>query len=606
MIEGVIREDDFAATPALLGCPRPENPLTTANRVLNHFLDVQRGGRGLTVAGEVGIPAPDWALGLQGRGPGPSENQYSVLDARVYQYQSLTASSREMRDKSTALFFRTLGHVLHLVEDMAQPQHTRNDPHAGCADLLTPIVGGHSWYEQYTEDRTLRRGSQRGGEPPPEIVLTGYEPVSVRPYRDFFTDAARRGMADFSSRNFLTAGTNLGSAPDPCGGLVDPPCVEASYRKALTTFSSPTLKGSITGTVTLYRRDVVDALTGQVIRDVPVSSWSVWDAYLQTRGLLPRFSLNRLNYVAMADILLPRAVGYAAGLLDRFFRGQIDARISDTPVLSLRVTNRTAGETMSGELALHYESSDGTRKRLASWSGVTLTPDQTTEPLTMPALPLDHAEPGRYLVVFRGQLGDEVEAVSARWIGAGVYRVQLWYDTFYPSDDGIVQFYPTASPGDTSLLVDGYVSHTRWAFYEGGGGESRAGQVFYVYRPPEVGPGDVATVRFMGQCQGAGGVSPVPAELVELEPPRDLEELEAYIWSTGPPIRRTLHPFTVMASSWASALTATVRLDGARFLGIRVLAQPEASPPPPPPPFPPLTTSYAECRATGLVQGAPQ
>ena len=158
-------------------------------------------------------------------------------------------------------------------------------------------------------------------------MLTGYAPVPNRPYGEFFTDSARRGIADFSSRNFLTVGTNLGGSPDPCDGLVEPPCVEAAYQRVATTFSSQTLKGPVSGTVILYTRDVVDALTGEVIPHVPVSSRSVWDEYLRTRGFLEKYTLNRLNYVAMADILLPRAVGYAAGFLDTFFRGRLDGKL---------------------------------------------------------------------------------------------------------------------------------------------------------------------------------------------------------------------------------------------------------------------------------------
>src|SRR5262249_44735731 len=130
MIEGTIREDDFQ--PHRL-CDQPKNPPSKLDRSLNHFFDVQRGGRGLTVLkSQRGFPAPDWALGRQGRGPSKTQNQFSVLDARVYQLMSLTEPKKEDREQNTALLFRTLGQVTHLLQDMAQPQHTRNDPHAGC------------------------------------------------------------------------------------------------------------------------------------------------------------------------------------------------------------------------------------------------------------------------------------------------------------------------------------------------------------------------------------------------------------------------------------------------------------------------------------------
>src|SRR3972149_9342207 len=108
MTAGAIREDDFHPPP---GCRQPLNPPSAMDRPLNHFLDVQRGGRGLTVLGlERGFPAPDWALGLQGRGPGDTQNQFSVLDDRVYQLRSLTAPTRDERDRNTALLIRHVDH----------------------------------------------------------------------------------------------------------------------------------------------------------------------------------------------------------------------------------------------------------------------------------------------------------------------------------------------------------------------------------------------------------------------------------------------------------------------------------------------------------------
>ena len=85
--------------------------------------------------------------------------------------------------------------------------------------------------------------------------------------------------------------------------------------------------------VRLYLRTMLDPVSGAAIPDVAVSSRSVWDQHLELRGDLPKFSLNVLNYDSISAVLLPRAVGYAAGLLDHFFagtaRGQCPARRGD-------------------------------------------------------------------------------------------------------------------------------------------------------------------------------------------------------------------------------------------------------------------------------------
>src|SRR5262245_55233780 len=263
MVEGAIREDDFAHNiPAeALGCLPPQNPSSKINRPLNHFFDVQRGGRGLTVLEDtVGLPAVDWALGRQGRGPNQDQNQFSLPDARDYQLGSLTAVTRESRERNTARMFRALGQVLHILEDMAQPQHTRNDRHAGCVGFFG---GEHSWYEDYIDKRATGRPF-RGRGPAPTLALDGYPPVQLASYQDFFTGP--QGMADFSSRNFFSAGTNLPDLANllpfnRCGGLTQPICEPAAYAPEEIDWAVTTLAGlTLTGKIKFYTLDIVDPL----------------------------------------------------------------------------------------------------------------------------------------------------------------------------------------------------------------------------------------------------------------------------------------------------------------------------------------------------------
>ena len=61
-----------------------------------------------------------------------------------------------MRKAYWATLFRSLGDVVHLIQDMGQPQHTRNDPHAG--KLGRGWIAGHtSIYEKYIEARATAR-----------------------------------------------------------------------------------------------------------------------------------------------------------------------------------------------------------------------------------------------------------------------------------------------------------------------------------------------------------------------------------------------------------------------------------------------------------------
>ena len=420
LIEGVIREDDYQRLTFLeriLGCEPPLNPLSAIDRPKHHFFDVQRGGAGITVVG--GLPAPDWALGLQGRGPADNQNQFSLPDARGYQLSSLTASSRVERGRNTALLFRTLGHAMHVLQDMAQPQHTRNDPHLGCANALAQFVAGEkSWYEKYTEARALNEPYRTRRDANP-VVLSGYGPVSFQAYRDHWTNASGSGLAEFSSRNFFSAGTNMGPFSPlggPCGGLREPVCDAQAYRTEDFDFTIPTLTGqALTGRVRFFLRDIADPLTAQVVQNVRVSSRSLWDQHLETNQQPPKFSLNTYNYDSIADVLLPRAVGYSAGLLDYFFRGQLDVDLvsdsTDPSVARITGTNSSPDSLVDGTLTLYADDgTTGTRSPVTA-----LDPTAAAVANVLPGGALTSAPfqtPGgaeRFVAVYQGTLGNELK-----------------------------------------------------------------------------------------------------------------------------------------------------------------------------------------------------
>src|SRR5262247_2683048 len=97
----------------------------------HHFYDPIY-DRGLTANLGVAVPAGrrafEWSLesteGIVGQ-------DFSWRDGRRYFLDALTLRDPADREEAMAQTFRTLGHVLHLIQDMAVPEHTRNDWHAG-------------------------------------------------------------------------------------------------------------------------------------------------------------------------------------------------------------------------------------------------------------------------------------------------------------------------------------------------------------------------------------------------------------------------------------------------------------------------------------------
>jgi len=173
-----------------------------------------------------------------------------------------------------------------------------------------------------------------------------------------------------------------------------------------------------TAAMTFYQNTVTDIYTGSTTQNLRMTSGSIFDLDLKTRSEAPVFTLNSFNYQAQADILVPVAEGYSAGLLNYFFRGSMTAGGNSN---GFSITNNTmngsASENMSGRFSLYYDDTSGNRDPLGGpdpqlpgpWTisipgnGTALT-DINGNPLSFTP-PSDAATPGQYTLVFQGVLG---------------------------------------------------------------------------------------------------------------------------------------------------------------------------------------------------------
>ena len=374
-MRGAIREDDYrkASFPCVTNPPNPQEGVTV-DRPVNHFYDpINDQSLGIGSA-----KAFDWALGTanaltDGNAPeADRDNHYTVFDAREALFRALTgmngtgsraigaggstpssASDKDaVRKAYWATTFRALGDLVHLIQDMAQPQHTRADPHlTECPDAVRAVLGGKSVYEDYVDARATGSLFELPGNikmtPPPLVYVDPANPYPIPRFNDYvsyFTtqhvqpgsgDAAvlaRRGLADYSNRGFFTARTNFNTS-SPRYDL--PPSDLTAYgtETVTTDWTGRQLPG---GGATLLTHSVVDSYApGHSRAQVPLTTLSVWDGWLQNRGFAKRYRLNRYNYDAMADLLIPRAVAYSAGLIDYFFRGRMEIALPDEGVYAI-------------------------------------------------------------------------------------------------------------------------------------------------------------------------------------------------------------------------------------------------------------------------------
>ena len=379
---GAIREDDNPSEDP----PTPQDVAPGLNRPLNHFFDPIF-NRALEVPGLILVEGdihknPDWAIGTFDSFADPNtpepqrKNHFTILDAREAMFRALTlltyngtgypaiaagadaATKQQWRQAYWATAFRALGDVLHLNQDMAQPQHTRNEPHSGklCPSSQICVPGHTSVYEKYINARALLQTSFSSGHPfnapltmpAMPLSISSYPIPSFEKYTDYWSTAPGnqavhgKGLADYSNRGFFTAAKNFESTeyPSPSrnpSSYVIASLVPTRWDGSASTDSTPTH---------VYYGEVADAWQQSSTANVPLTTYSLWDQFVRAQSSAPAYSLNRLNYDAMANLLLPRAVAYSAGLINFFFRGRIDIELPDEGVFALADHASDEGFTM--------------------------------------------------------------------------------------------------------------------------------------------------------------------------------------------------------------------------------------------------------------------
>lgn len=446
-------------------------------RPLFHFFDP------LNDEGLLFFTSPTWAL--EDKGKIHLLQNHSFADARNHLYKALTLSDDNERQKYFGKTFESLGRVIHHIQDMAQPQHVRLDIHLNLnwTDEELPLER-RSRYEIYTEDKAT-------GRIPGGLPYDGYPSVTFTTARKFWHTASKnpkdgQGLAEFTNRNFLSAGTNFdtdrypspvpllgpsnpipfhtllleegidcnptppppppppGNGDGSCGRDCTPPVLAVSVTATTTAPALPPAC-SLQGSMTFVATNVQDNYAGTRVQNDRASTLSVFDQDLEKNNLPLTYTLNRFNFRAAYPHLIPKAVAYSAGLIDYFFRGRLEAEdvtFTDTGI-TLRVKNaidvkkypqwdKEVLYDSGGTLVISYRYKLNGQERVGVSNTVPfsdrLAPGQTSQRTYsfIVSIPSNAADV-TYRLVFRGTLGAENNAVAV-----GPIKPMVGF-TFYPS-----------------------------------------------------------------------------------------------------------------------------------------------------------------------------
>lgn len=341
---------------------------------------------------------------------------WSWANAKNYLYLALTAPDKSARDANFVDCFRALGQVVHLLEDMSVPLHTRNDVHIFPIKKIPFIETefdrplGRWTYETYVSENAedlnysakfphsiLLEDPQPDSQYDDLIPVTGLFDRNVYDGTALPMDTSLIGLAEYSNGYFLTEDT-MWTYPHP--SLEDTDLESFDWL-----FTEPVIAedGKIDERIYLERT------RGVRIRHLVAVDYFFEDYQdMITRVNYP-FLLDEECWNEYASKLIPKAVGYSAMLINYFFRGRLRAVWKDE---GLAVRNLSEETMHNGMFELFYEDSLGERRKVTISSGAvvsSLSPGQETT--ISYDTPCDSEEYCNYFLVYRGSLGDEDDTV---------------------------------------------------------------------------------------------------------------------------------------------------------------------------------------------------
>ncbi|PKN05807.1 MAG: hypothetical protein CVU72_07695, partial [Deltaproteobacteria bacterium HGW-Deltaproteobacteria-7] len=300
-----------------------------------------------------GNPNKGWALGdfdclpegVSGDYPRDKNcNDYSWRKARYEFYQAMTSSDQVTKEKHFENMYESLGRILHLMEDMGVPAHTRND-FTGHVDytgfnIQDPGIPVGNLYEHYVAEQA---------KPGDSTYISGMTPTTIPKFdtsQEYWGNGSytgsnpnititnSSGLAEYTNANFLSRYTIFTDTLSPEDTHYFPYPKESSISNPYPHVI--TAEDGKQDTVVHLNKD----MDGELINDF-VGVKYFWDR-LSEKGTVEdwrlSFFLDDTVHDAYAEKLIPRTIGYAAGLIDYFFRGTIEISLPEDGVYAFRDT----------------------------------------------------------------------------------------------------------------------------------------------------------------------------------------------------------------------------------------------------------------------------
>lgn len=349
---------------------------------------------------------------------------------------ALTSATDSERQATFAKTFKGLGHQLHLIEDMAQPDHVRNDSHIWDSLAGKNPVHGSFFFETWAKGKSALINTLAANPVFPTVPFNvsydNFVPVTqlidTKQYSQSKTPSVSlaQGLAEYTNANFFSDDTIFAAEKYSEGDKHYFPYPKKSSTNLQAYEDNSMLPKEI------WAEDTVKDVAFYISKDKDGESidYFVRSSYLTNhvkdendKTLYYRtFYRDEVCHEDYAKKLIPRAVGYSAGLLNYFFRGKLDLVEDGT---DYRIQN-SSDEDIAGDISsfkLFYDDDNGNRNEIPLYffdpSGNQYTDLHVT--FTIPAHGISSfkvkflapsSEPQRSLLIFQGTLGNEKNAVA--------------------------------------------------------------------------------------------------------------------------------------------------------------------------------------------------
>jgi len=300
----------------------PYFPLPFTARSRHHFHSPIM-NQGLHQDWNSGESALVWARGDSGK------NDYSWLAARQSYREAFEAFAETNSEKRKEIFetkmsdmFRSLGQLIHLIQDMGVPAHTRNDFWRGHIFGETPFQNN---FERWAaKNKGLVNIFAAEGKIPLFVDLNEMQLDyfwDTDEYEGILSDSFNNGLAEYSSANFLSTGRMFVENTE----FPHPRKSDTNYYTIDWTAYEERYAEDGTLDTPLYIYKTVGEEPGKEYRLAAVGFFTKeHNEYFQEVGIGKTLHLDDACHQDYAERLIPKAVGYSAGVLNYFFRGELE------------------------------------------------------------------------------------------------------------------------------------------------------------------------------------------------------------------------------------------------------------------------------------------